>query len=64
MKGSGAFCGNVHAQRGDCLAKVWVQPSVAVAECYGFHSSELKQLVSVIEENAGLIEGAWNEYFG
>jgi Domain of unknown function (DUF4160) len=55
---------HVHAQRADCLAKIWLKPSVLVAESYGFNSAELKDLVSVIEDNAELIERGWNEHFG
>ena len=55
---------HVHAQRGECLAKIWVHPAAAVAESYGFSSSELKDLISAVEQNADLIERSWNDYFG
>ena len=55
---------HVHAQRGDCLAKVWLKPAVQVTSSYGFNSTELKELTTVIEDNAALIERAWNDYFG
>ena len=55
---------HVHAQRGECLAKIWLKPSVQVAASYGFDSAELKELAGVIEDNAALIERAWNDYFG
>ena len=55
---------HVHAQRGDCLAKIWLKPAMRVATSYGFNSTELKELTTVIEDNAALIERAWNDYFG
>ena len=55
---------HVHAQRGASLAKIWLQTEVAVAENYGFSSSELKDLLEVVQANGALIERTWNEYFG
>ena len=55
---------HVHAQRADSLAKIWVKPSVQVAASYGFGSAELKELATVIEDNAEMIERAWHDYFG
>ncbi len=54
---------HVHAQRGECLAKVWVQPTLQLADSFGFTSAELRDILDVIEQNVELIEEAWNEHF-
>jgi len=55
---------HVHAQRAQDLAKIWLYPDIAVAESYGFSSSELKELVEVIRQNKDAIERGWHEHFG
>jgi hypothetical protein len=55
---------HVHLQRAQSLAKIWLYPDIAIAENYGFSSSELKELLAAVEESRDLIERAWNEHFG
>ena len=55
---------HVHAQHGESLAKIWMRPEGAVTENYGFSSTEMTDLVRVLQENATLIERTWDEYFG
>ena len=55
---------HVHVQRGEALAKFWLNPEVNVAESYGLSGAELGILVEVIEKNRALIEGTWYEFFG
>jgi Domain of unknown function (DUF4160) len=55
---------HVHLQQARNLAKIWLYPETAVAENHGFSSSELKELLLVVDENRELIERAWNEHFG
>ena len=43
---------------------LWVVSEVVVAESYGMSSSELRELLEVVEQNRGLIERKWHEYFG
>ncbi|MBI5655497.1 MAG: DUF4160 domain-containing protein [Geobacter sp.] len=54
---------HVHIRQGGALAKFWVVPDVAIAESYGMTSSELRELVEVVEQNRELIERKWHEYF-
>ena len=44
-------------------AKYWLRPDVRVADGLGFDAKTLRELAQVIEQNAELIERAWNEYF-
>jgi len=54
---------HVHIRQGSALAKFWVVPDVVIAESYGMSSSELRELVEVVEQNRELIERKWHEYF-
>ena len=44
-------------------AKFWVRPEVGVADSDGFDARTLRELARVVEQNAELIERAWNEHF-
>jgi hypothetical protein len=33
---------HIHAQRAECLAKIWVHPEIQLADNYGFSASELR----------------------
>lgn len=55
---------HVHIHRGEVLAKLWIEPEVTVAESYGFNSSELSELIAIIEHNRSLIMDTWHEFFG
>lgn len=55
---------HIHVRKGGAVAKLWLEPNVAVAESYAMKSSELRELMAVAEENRELFERCWNEYFG
>ena len=55
---------HIHVRKGEAVAKLWLEPNVAVAESYAMKSSELRELMVVAEENRELFERYWNEYFG
>ena len=54
---------HIHVIKGECVAKFWLDPEVAVAESYGMKSSELTMLSKVVKERSDLIRKVWNEYF-
>ena len=54
---------HVHVRGEGGEAKVWVRPEVRVADSDGFDSGTLRELAWVVEQNAELIERAWNEHF-
>ena len=45
-------------------AKVWLEPTATIAECYGFNSVELARILRVVSERRDAILRAWDEYFG
>lgn len=55
---------HVHAQRGECLAKIWVHPEPCLAENFGFSSSELRVILEQVAEHSAEIERHWHEHFG
>ena len=54
---------HVHVRGEGGEAKVWVRPEVRVADSDGFDAGTLRELAWVVEQNAELIERAWNEHF-
>jgi hypothetical protein len=55
---------HVHIRQGSSLAKFWIKPEVGIAESYGINSTDLRELIKVVEQNRDLIERMWHEYFG
>jgi hypothetical protein len=53
---------HIHVVKDDTDAKFWLNP-VRVAYNDGFNARTLRELLEVVEANAALIEGAWNEFF-
>jgi len=54
---------HVHVRSADGDAKYWLKPTVGLAGSSGFDARTLRELAQVVESNALLIEGAWNEHF-
>ena len=54
---------HVHVRGRGGEAKFWLRPDVLVAHSEGFDARTLRDLAQVLEQNVGLIERAWNEYF-
>ena len=53
----------VHVRGAGGEAKVWLQPTVTVANSDGFDARTLAELVRAVENNRELIERSWHEYF-
>lgn len=54
---------HIHVEAGGNYAKFWLNP-VRLVKSIGFHSSELKRLRELIEQNHSLMEERWHDYFG
>ncbi|MDA8327403.1 MAG: DUF4160 domain-containing protein [Betaproteobacteria bacterium] len=54
---------HVHVRGAGGEAKFWLNPTVYLGDSNGFDAQTLRELVEAIEQNAALIERAWNEYF-
>ncbi|WP_425444950.1 DUF4160 domain-containing protein [Thauera aromatica] len=55
---------HIHAQRGECLAKVWLYPEPVIAESFGFSPLEMRTIIEQVRRHTDDIERAWNEHFG
>ena len=55
---------HVHAQRGECLAKIWLYPEPLIADSFGFSPSEMRTIIEQVRLRTGEIERIWNEHFG
>ncbi len=55
---------HVHVRGSKGEAKFWLSPMVNLARSDGLDAGSLRELAEVVEQNADLIERAWNEYFG
>ena len=55
---------HIHAQRGECLAKIWIQPEPRLAENFGFSPTDLRVILKQVSKHMKDIERGWNEYFG
>jgi len=53
---------HIHVMKDSIDAKFWLDP-VRVAYNDGFSAQTLRELLEVVEANAELIVGAWNEFF-
>ena len=55
---------HVHVLGDDGDAKFWLHPQVTLADSDGLDARTLRELLRVVQDNAALIERAWNEHFG
>ena len=42
---------HIHVVKGDHEAKIWLEPSVSVAENYGFSQKELSVIIKIVKAN-------------
>lgn len=54
---------HIHVDKGECEAKIWMEPEIEVAENHGFSSKEIKFILNTIEENERAIRKKWNDHF-
>ena len=54
---------HVHIRGGEGEAKFWLRPAVLLVNSNGFDARTLRELAEAVEQNAALIERAWNEHF-
>ena len=55
---------HVHVTKAEKFGKIWLEPDLQTAYLNGFSSSEQKQILEIITENAEMFKTKWYEYFG
>ena len=53
---------HIHVEKAESYAKFWLDP-IRIALDFGFNSKQLREIISIIEENHVLIKEKWDEYF-
>jgi hypothetical protein len=53
----------IHVRSAEGEAKFWLGPEVRLAMNEGFDAKTLRELADMVEQNADLIKGLWNDYF-
>ena len=53
---------HIHVEQGERYAKFWLDP-VSLAHTKGFRSSELTELLRIVQDNSGSFKETWDEYF-
>jgi Domain of unknown function (DUF4160) len=54
---------HVHVERGDSLAKFWLDP-IRLQHSSGFNGPEIRRIQRLIAEHPSPLVEAWNAYFG
>lgn len=60
--GDGDESPHVHVEREDNVAKFWLEP-VRLQRSGGFNRKEINTINRLVEENAELLIGKWNDFF-
>ncbi len=55
---------HIHARRGDAEAKIWLLPTVEIADSYGYTRREQTELIRLVVERREEIMEAWYDHFG
>ena len=54
---------HVHVRKGEAEAKIWLEPTVGVAESFGITGAELGDLLRVAAAHKDLIRRCWHDHF-
>jgi hypothetical protein len=54
---------HIHVEQAERYAKLWLD-LVSFARSKGFRSSELSEILTIVEENKTLFLEKWHEHFG
>jgi hypothetical protein len=55
---------HVHVSTSNGTAKIWIEPSIALADVYNISSGELTEILKIVEDNRNDFIGKWNKHFG
>ena len=55
---------HIHVLSADGEAKYWIEPRIELAKNYGFSSSDLGKIESLVAEHEQEIRDAWQQHFG
>lgn len=54
---------HIHVSKGGDEAKIWLEPTVALARNDGFDARTLREILTIAADNQTFFVEKWNEYF-
>jgi len=54
---------HIHVSTSDGTAKIWLEPSIALADFYNLSSGELTEIIKIVEENKDGFVKKWDQHF-
>ena len=54
---------HIHVEQAERYAKLWLEP-ISIARAKGFRSSELTDILEIVQNYQELLKGRWHEFFG
>jgi Domain of unknown function (DUF4160) len=55
---------HTHVDRGNKMAKFWLDPEVYLAESYGYSARELREIERLVYENLETLKNEWDNFCG
>lgn len=55
---------HVHVQHATGEAKIWLEPTVALAQSFGLSAARINTAVRLVKEHRDEITAAWKAHFG
>jgi hypothetical protein len=55
---------HVHIATSDGTAKMWLEPTISLADFYNLSSGELTEITKIVEEKRDEFINKWNQHFG
>ena len=54
---------HIHVEKGDGIAKLWLEPSLEPQYFVGFKVKERREILEIAEANFSLLKEKWYEFF-
>ena len=55
---------HIHVVKAECEAKFWLEPTIELADNYGFKNKELKKITELLEKYGEEFKRKFTEYIG
>lgn len=55
---------HIHVIKAECEAKFWLEPSIELAENYGFKNKDLKRITQILEQYGNEFKRQFTEHIG
>ena len=55
---------HIHIRQAEKKAKIWIEPSISLAENKGFSSTEISNILKEVQKHERIIREKWNNHRG